>query len=635
LSAGRFDALALAGLVALTLIAYLPLGSCRFVEYDDPEYVSENAGLRHGLSGEGLQWAATAIVSNNWHPLTLLSLLIDYQLFGLEPWGYHLHNLLLHLANTLLVFLALRHMTGAPGRSAVVAALFALHPLHVESVAWVSERKDLLSTLFGLLALLAYLWYTRAPKLVRMAVVAALLLLSLLAKPMWVTLPFLLLLLDYWPLRRLGQSPLRLLLLEKLPLFALAALFCVTTLLTQVAAPPLRGEAGSAPLTARAANAAVSYVQYLRQTFAPTDLAVLYPHPGQGLSALAVAGSVVVILAITVLTLVLARTRPYLLVGWLWYLGTLVPAIGLVQVGEQARADRYTYIPLVGIFLLLVWAVADLLDRLRKPSLGWILGAGVLLASMLHTAAQLGAWQSDLALWEQTVHNTSGNFRALNNYGGALMKEKDRYPEAEAVYDQVVQGWPARPEGYRGRGDAYLRVGKIPEAEADYRKALELDPNLSRQHHNLGLILREAGKLDEAAGHFRKSVQLEPTLTIGWVNLWGVLARLGRLEESEACLREAVRQEPGNAGLQAAHGELLLKLKRYDAAAAAFAEAVRRMPVPALYERLAVALAEGGRLSEALAAVDRGLMVADPREDQAVVASLKARRQAWMEKRRD
>jgi hypothetical protein len=375
---------------------------------DDPDYVTKNEQVRAGLTVRGAVWAWGTDHANNWHPLTWLSLMLDTELMGTQPRGYHTTNLLLHLGNVLLLYAILRSSTGEAWRSALVAALFAVHPLHVESVAWVSERKDVLSTFFGFLAIWAFARYAARPGLFRYLAVFVCLALSLLAKPMLVTLPCLLLLLDYWPLRRyqggldgLGQAapPLTLprALIEKVPLFALAA---ASSLMTVWAQRSAMASLTALPLLARMNNALVSYLQYLRQTVLPYDLAPFYPYPRHPVSPAMALVAAFLLLAVTVLTLLARRRWPYMPVAWLWYLIAVVPVIGIVQVGMQSRADRYTYVPLVGIFILLVWGLGDVADRLRSEGLALLVGAGVLALLGVLCWAQAESWQVSFIVWD-------------------------------------------------------------------------------------------------------------------------------------------------------------------------------------------------------------------------------------------
>jgi hypothetical protein len=494
---GRFrrDALLASALAGLVLLVYYPVLSCNFVPYDDPLYVTKNAIVRQGLSAEGIVLALWAEVAANWHPVTLLSLQLDHELFGLRPWGYHLHNLLLHLANTLLLFFLLRRMTGAAGRSFLVAVLFALHPLHVESVAWVSERKDVLSTFFGLLALWAYAGYAARPRPLRMAAVAVLLALSLLAKPMWVTFPFLLLLLDFWPLRRWGAGAGRLC-AEKLPLFALVALISAAALSAQRrggAVQPLE----TLPLAARLGNAATTYVVYLRQTAVPTDLTIFYPHGGSALGVATMIGAAVLLLAVSAAAVCFARQLPYLFVGWFWYLGTLVPVIGLVQIGGQAHADRYTYVPLIGVFIALAWGLGDLAERARLPWPGFVAAALAVGVCGLLARWQIAHWRDGVALWEHARRVSPDDNFVLSNLGTALLESGDA-DAALAQFEKVARQMPDNPFNHSNRGEALLRLGRLDEAEEAFRTALALDPTLYNPQRGLGLV---SWKREQKAGN--------------------------------------------------------------------------------------------------------------------------------------
>ena len=412
--------LVLGGVLALlTVLTFLPSLGNDYVLLDDPLYVTGNPEVRQGITREGLAWALTANVANNWHPLTVLSHMLDVEVFGLAPAGHHLTSLLLHLANVLLLFAALHRMTAAAFRSALVAALFAVHPTRVESVAWIAERKDVLSGLFWMLALLAYVHYARRPSLGRYLLVALAMALGLAAKPMLVTLPCVLLLLDLWPLGRRG---LRRLILEKIPLFALSAASCAATLSYQ--------ETSLAPLEAlpwdlRFSNAVVSYATYLGKAFLPRDLAVFYPFPAE-IPVWKAAGAAALLLLLTGLALWRARRSPWLLVGWLWFLGTLVPVIGLVQVGRQAMADRYTYLPFIGLFLAMVWGAAELVERrdVFRPVLGALSVLAILgLAGM--TRAQVRHWQDSVALFRHALAATGDNHLARRGLAKALAAQKE------------------------------------------------------------------------------------------------------------------------------------------------------------------------------------------------------------------
>ncbi len=560
---GRRTALVGAALVLLTLAAFGHACANGFVNYDDPQYVAEGSHVRAGLSAAGARWAFTATEAFNWHPLTWLSLQLDHDLFGPRPWGYHLTNVLLHAANTLLLFLVLHGLTGAVWRSAAVAGLFALHPLHVESVAWVSERKDVLSTFFGLLAVLAYLPYARRPGWRRYLPVLLALALSLLAKPMLVTLPFVLLLLDYWPLGRLRRgASLALVLGEKVPLLALAAASCVVTVYAQSKGGVVES-LEALPFGLRVGNAVVSYVRYLGMALWPVGLAAYYPHPRSALPAWQVAGSAALLAAVTALALASARRRPYLAVGWLWYLGTLVPVIGLVQVGHQALADRYTYVPLVGVFVMVVWGLADLFGG--RPVLQKFLAAAAavaLLACAALTWRQVTVWHDGRTLWEHTVRVTADNFVAEDNLARACLGGQGTLAEAEAHLRAAVRIKPDYAEGYLHLGTVLGRQGKNEEAVAAFRRAVELRPGQAEAHAHLAVALAKAGRLDEAIAQMQEAARLAPGVAEVRYRLAFALAQAGRLDEAVAACRECVRLEPNNpqyrlalAGLLRKHGD--------------------------------------------------------------------------------
>ncbi len=507
-------------LVALaTLAAYGRLPSLGFVGYDDPEYVTDNPSVEAGLTARGLAWALTTFHAANWHPLTWLSHMADCQLFGLDPLGHHLTSLLLHVASACFLLIALRRLTGDIGKSAFVAALFALHPLHVESVAWVAERKDVLSTVFWALSIWAYARYVERPAPRRYLAVALFFILSLAAKPMAVTLPFLLLLLDFWPLRRSispsgGTGALRRCVAEKIPLFALAAASCAVTILAQAQGRALEA-AARFPIGVRLANAAVSYVAYVYKTLWPARLAVFYPHPGNKLAASQAIAAFAILVVVTAAVVLAWRRRPYLAVGWFWYLGTLVPVIGLVQAGEQAMADRYTYVPLTGLFIMVAWGVPDLAS-LAGERLGRSLRVAIATASLVWLAAlavvtwrQVGFWRNGYTLFEHALAVTQDNYLAHYNLGTALAERGERR-----------------------------------EAELHLREAVRIEPDDVESQNNLGVLLAAEGKLDEAIDHYNRALAIRPRYAEGLYNLGTALAARGSLGEAEKRLSEALRLDP-------------------------------------------------------------------------------------------
>jgi tetratricopeptide (TPR) repeat protein len=529
-----------------------------FVNYDDPSYVYENPTVSKGLTLDGLKWAFTHSHARNWHPLTTLSHMVDCQLFGLKPAGHHFTSLLLHTVTVLLLFFVFWQMTRAYWRSAFVAAVFAIHPLRVESVAWVAERKDVLSGLFFVLTLAAYVRYVRERTIVRYSLVVLFLALGLMSKPMLVTLPLVLLLLDYWPLDRFlqsrsGKSHSQLilpLLIEKVPLLVLSAASCLVTFLVQKSGG---AQAESLPFTWRVSNALVAYITYIWQMIWPLKLAPIYPHPEGRLPALLVAGALVILLIVTVLVFLRRRKTPYLVTGWLWYLGMLVPVIGIVQVGAQGLADRYTYLPQIGLYLLVTWTLADLTPawRYRRELLG--AGSALVLAALGWTAwVQTSLWRDSETLWTHTLAVTEENEVAHNNLGEVLDKR-----------------------------------GQLEDALSHYEKALEIrshkqtsryDFLLALTHSNLGTALRRKGRLDDAIGHYQKAVEFQPDYGEGYFGLGAALTEKGWLDDAIDAYRKAITLDPENAGAYLGLATALLRAGRQDEAIVQYEKALEIAP---------------------------------------------------------
>jgi len=530
-------------LATLTLAVFAQVSGFQFLSYDDTEYVTGNARVRGDLTPAGVAWAFTTMTAANWHPLTWISHMADWSLYGPRAGGHHVTSLILHLASVLLLFQALCVASGATVPSGVVAALFAIHPLHVESVAWIAERKDVLSTLFLMLALLAYARYAKRPSRARFAWVALAMAAGLLAKPMLVTLPVLLLILDYWPLGRLAsKADLRTLAIEKLPLVPLVVASSIVTFVAQARWGAVR-TLEQLPFAARAENALVSYVRYLAKAAWPTDLAVFYPYtelpPWQVGLALVVLGGV------TYGALRLRRSHPALITGWLWYLVSLLPVLGLVQVGEQAIADRYTYVPMIGPFLAVAWGV---------PAIPWLssparrAGAVVWIAALAFVAhVQAGYWRDTLTLFRHTLRVTEGNYVAHQVVGDALAVS-GALDEAVGHYEEALR---ARPDSRVVQGNLagvlYLQ-GKMADAERHAREALAIDPRFARARTTLGLALAEQGKPQEAIAELERGLAIEPDNVPGNYNLGMLLFRQGRLEEAVACFRRVVAARPEEIG---------------------------------------------------------------------------------------
>src|SRR5579883_3308734 len=599
-------------LALLTFLVYFPTFSFPFVNYDDPHYVFNNPHVQSGLTADNIRWAFTTFDCGNWHPLTWLSLQLDAELFGGQNAGaFHRTNVLLHMANTLLLFLLLVRLTGGVGPSAMAAGLFALHPLHVESVAWVTERKDVLSTLFWLLAMAAYLFFVNRPSVGRYLPLLVALGLGLMAKAMLVTLPCVLLLLDYWPLRRWFRVGFRNLLLEKMPLFALVVASCIITFQAQLhgrSVAPFEG----VPLEARLGNTLLAYTSYLGKMLWPTHLAIFYPHPRSDLSWAWVTASGLLLAVITVLVFGPGRRWPYLAVGWLWYLGTLVPVIGLVQVGSQSMADRYTYVPMIGLFLMLSCGAADLAAAWRLPR-SYLAAAGVLVlaACAVLTWNQLDAWKSTRHLWEQAATATQNNIVAYINLGVCYSDEK-KYLDAKQAFEKAAAIDPRLAEPRVNLGSVYGELGRWDRAAAEYRAAIDLNPQLAGSHYNLGNALAHLGQREEAVAEYRRAIELNPDDPVPHSNLGIQLDYLGRLEEAESELRRGLELDPSNAEVHVNLGILLVELDRQEEALAEFRKAVSLEPKDTRFRnQLAGILQEEGQLDEALAEYRAALDLGD------------------------
>jgi len=595
-----------------------------FCYLDDRHYITENPEVQAGLSWKGVIWAFTTTHGSNWHPLTWLSHMLDCQLFGLNPRWHHLHNVLLHVASACLWFLALTRMTKSVWPSALVAAWFALHPLHVESVAWVAERKDVLSTFFAALTVLAYARYAERPNFIRYLFVFTLYLLGLLAKPMLVTLPCVLLLLDYWPLRRLNTrvpaSPRfaagwRLCLLEKAPLFALVAISCAATLFAQNKGGALVN-AKMLALDARVGNALVAYVAYLSKTFWPAGLAVYYPFYFQIPPIPQVVGAIVILAAISLAAMASARKHPYLLVGWLWYLGTLVPVIGLVQVGSQSMADRYTYLPLMGIFFIVAWGfpavVARIMANARRTRIVVRSAAILTVAAMIPlTWIQIGHWRDSVTLFRHALDVTDRNAQAhifmaqalypmgrreeaiehyakaveivpnepynLYNLGLALY-QAGRIDESIPRFEGALRVLPEHGRANFWLGEAYLKRGRIEEALRHSTIALAKEPMLIRANENIGAALIQLGRYHEAVAPLQRWLKANPKANESRIELARAYLMLGRLSDGEAALLDAARFDPANPHVQANLGQLFAGTGRFEQAIVHYRRSLEIVP---------------------------------------------------------
>jgi len=584
----RYESLLICLLIIFsTLAVYWQVKDYDFVDYDDGKYVAENAHVQQGLTSEGLVWAFTTHLASNWHPLTWLSHMLDIELFGLNPGRQHLVNLFFHILNSLLLFAVLHKMTGAPWRSGIAAALFALHPLHVESVAWIAERKDVLSTFFGMLTLWAYARYALRPTIGRYLPVLVFLALALMAKPMMVTLPFVLLLLDYWPLKRFGAAgsqaavkgrrhpplrPVR----EKTPLFVLVAISSFVTYGVQQQSGALR-PLEAVPLGVRVFNALVSYVKYLEKIFWPVDLAVLYPYP-TALDWWKGAAALLLLSALSIASVRMLRKRSYVAVGWFWFLGTLVPVIGLVQVGIQAMADRYTYFPSIGIFVVVVWGAADLGSKIPRAKMVLATAAAATLLLLAGAALnQVRYWQNSGTLFEHALAVTADNW--LPHYNLACYLEKKGQNDAAAAqYLKTIRLKPDYEPAYNNLGLIIQEQGRLEEAERYFKAALDLNPDFEKARNNLGLTFEKEGRLDEAIEQYREALRIMPAYENAHFNLANSLHKKGLLDEAIMEYMTAIRLKPGDAAARNNLGIALFRKGDIDGAIEQFQAAVRMDP---------------------------------------------------------
>jgi Tfp pilus assembly protein PilF len=585
-------------LAVVTLALYNPVNRHPFVNYDDDRYVTQNPHVRDGLTANTAAWALTSTEQANWHPLTWMSHALDASLFRLNPAGHHFTSVLLHSVNVMLLFLLLVWATRQTGASVCVAALFAVHPINVESVAWIAERKNVLCTLFFFLTLWAYGWYVRNPNWKRYLPVAGLFAAGLASKPMVITLPFVLLLLDYWPLNRLfsGENSIRWkrLVLEKLPLLLLSAGSAVSTMIAQQAGGSIRSTAEFS-FGVRIANALYAYSMYLWKMLWPARLAPLYPHPGDTLAAWRVFVATAALVAITAAVWKF-RKRHYLLVGWLWFLGTLVPVIGLVQVGEAAMADRYAYIPLIGIFGMIAFGVSDW-DQLTGHKVWAIVPpAAILVTLALTSRRQMDYWQSNYDLWSHTLAITQNNFVAEDNLGGALILE-GKEEEAHAHFEAASRINPRDPMSRTNLGTYYRNRGQMREAEAQYQAAANLtaDPGLlALTYANLGTTQLAMGEADRALKSFQQSLQYNSSQSHAWLGPRLVARRQGKLQEAIDELSHSVEIQPTGQGLLEL-GRSLAQAGRNEEAFQAYEQALKISPDLAEAQKAADALRQSGR----------------------------------------
>src|SRR6266480_3606936 len=640
-------------LVAITWLVFGQTLGHDFVNFDDHVYVYDNPLITKGLTVDGAISAFTHSHARNWHPLTTISHMLDCHLYGLKAGWHHFTNVLLHTVAVLLLFAVLRDMTGAFWRSAFVAALFAIHPLHVESVAWIAERKDVLSAVFFMLTLGAYVRYVRAPSIGRYVTVAFLFALGLMSKPMLVTLPFLLLLLYYWPLHRFEksssaksknksrswldrQSILRQSILEKIPLLALSAGSCVATLLAQ---SQRTGSIDQLPFIWRVNNAFVSDLTYLWEMFWPARLAVFYPHSNNRLPVWETLLAIAFLAAATVIALFLRKKRPYALTGWLWYLGMLVPVIGFVQVGEQAHADRYTYLPQIGLYLLVAWTAADLTALCRRRREFLVIGAAVTIAVLSYRASiQTSYWKNSEDLWTHALSVTSNNDVAHNNLGFLFL----RRGELDQAISQFQAALNIRSSNaaahynlgaaliHNNLGNALARKGLSDEAIGHYQEAVRLRTDYADAHYNFGSVLLQEGRIDEAIAHWQKALAIQPYDGDVHTSLGNAFLEKGLVREAINHFQQALEIAPQDVPARNNLAWILATSSdasiRNGAKAVALAEQAVQLSGSKnanFFRTLAASYAESGRFSEAVAAAQQSMEIATAQDNPGLVKALR------------
>ena len=589
--------------ISLALLTWIVFGQTLwhdFVNYDDPRYVYQNTKITSGLNIAGIAWAFSHIHSENWHPLTTISHMLDCSLYGLKAGGHHFSSVLFHTIAVVLLFLALQQMSGALWKSAFVAAVFAIHPLHVESVAWVAERKDVLSGVLFMLTLLVYVHYVRAPSTWRYLIVAFVFALGLMSKPMLVTLPFVLLLLDYWPLGRITDQrshtghQLLSLLVEKIPLIALSAVSSVVTFVAQRAAI---GWTEQLPILPRVNNALVSYVIYVRQMFWPSNLAVFYPHPENRLSPWEISLALAILIAITMVAVILRKKAPYFIMGWFWYLGMLVPVIGLVQVGWQGHADRYTYLPQIGLYIAGTWAFADLIASRRRRRVLQIAAALLVVAALSCSASiQTSYWRNSETLFTHALAVTKHNDVAENNLGIIFLQNgqlDDAISRLQAAIDLRPENGPA----HNNLAKALLQKGRVAEAMVHYRKFLEIEPENVEARNILGTALIQQGRIREAIEQWQEAQTIESENGNAASNLAWVFA---------TCPDDSIRD--GRRAVELAEKALRLSGSK----------------IPMVFRVLAAAYAENGRFSQAIETAQRGADLANSQGNPGLAAELQS-----------
>jgi len=582
-------------LILSTLLVFWQVRNFDFINYDDDSYVSENPHVLNGLTADGIIWAFTTGHVSNWHPLTWLSLMLDCQLFGPSPGRIHLINVLLHLANTLLLFAILKKMTGALWPSAFVAAAFAIHPMHVESVAWIAERKDVLCTLFLLLTLAAYAGYVNRPSVFRYIAAFVAFALGLMAKPMLVTLPFLLLLLDYWPLHRMSifdfksaignrqstivNSQFSILnsVFEKIPFFVLAAASSVITFLVQRAGGSVP-DFNIFPLHIRVANAFLSYAKYIGKMFWPQGLAVFYPFDFRTIRSWQVVLSALLLIVVSVLAIRFGRKQRYLPVGWFWFLGTLIPVIGLVQVGEQSLADRYTYISYIGLFIMIAWGPPELLSKWPQRKIALGLSMVIALTTLgICAHRQVSFWNNSTSLFSHAIEVTQNNYVAYNSLGVAY-SSLGRYQDEIESYKQAIRIEPDYADAYINLGNTYYEIGRYQDAAESYKQAIRIEPDNAKAHYNLGVSYKALGRWQDAVETYNQAIRIKPDYADAYISRGVAYYKLGRYQDAIESYKQAITIMPDCAEAHYNLGVAYAELGRWQDAIESYKQAIRINP---------------------------------------------------------
>ena len=611
-------------LIAAIVAVYWPVYFYKFLKYDDDLYVTNNLNVHLGLNFKSIHWAFTSGYASNWHPVTWISHMIDYQLFKNWAGGYHLMNVFFHILNTLILFYVLMRMTGAVWPSAFVAAAFALHPLHVESVAWIAERKDLLSTFFWLLTMWAYVRYVKNPKLKWYLAAIVLFMMGLMSKPMLVTLPFVLLLLDYWPLQRKFS---KWLLIEKIPFFICSFVSSVITYFVQQ-----RGGATIAVeilgLKTRIANAVISCFEYISKMIWPSHLAALYPHPGDAFSVTKAVISGLLLVIASIIFIYLSRRRRYFTVGWLWYLGTLVPVIGLVQVGVQSMADRYTYVTLTGLFIIVAFGANEFIPKLRYRNFILSCLAVVVLIGWAFTASvQLKYWKDSLSLFEHALNVTENNPLMIENYA-TYLSELGRFDEAIVQSNKFLKMKPNSAEAHNNLGSIFLQTGKTDQAIEQFRLAIKCNPGLPQAFLNLASALKKQGKPQDAIEYYKQAAKVKPDYVDAYLNLAITLDELKKSDQAIEYFNKALEFDPGNVFVHGHLGMALAAVGKTDEAIKEIRFVLKARPADAeMYRNLGLLLEKKDDTAEAIKAYRAALQIDPNRTEvrQLLDAALKKR----------